>query len=339
MIVYVLEATTLCGGVKVVFEHVRELNKAGIKAVVASVDKYPDWLYFKSPFYHFNSYREIFQCQDFSSARFVLTFYRQILEAEHFRIIHKCFHFCQGYEGVVDEAKPLLHEIEKAYKVKMSGFTVSDRLSKRIQSLFPSKKLYNAGQAIDNDIFYPGKELAPAMPFRIILMGSLYNSVKDVKKGLNALKILREKLPVEIIRISLSDTKTEEENIAGEIKEYYYLLKPDEVGNIMRSCHAILVPSNNGEGFGLPVVEAMACGLPSVITKTDSFSAIDPLMKSSIFVGIGDEYQMAEALLKLFGDRELRSKIRNEGLKTASKYHYRNVVANLISIFGKNLTV
>lgn len=336
MIVYVLEATTLCGGVKVVFEHVRELNKAGMKAVVASIDDYPRWLYFDVPFFSFENYREIFSFPDFSSGRFVLTFYKQILIADKLNILNRCFHFCQGYEGAVEEAQPFIYEIASGYNICVPGFTVSERLSKYINSMFPDKNLCNVGQAIDHEIFYHSKNAELAPLFRVMLMGSFYNSVKEVKKGLKALNLLKGKLPIHIIRVSLSDTLKDEEKIASGIQEYYYLLKPDEVGDVMRSCHGILIPSNNAEGFGLPVVEAMACGLPSVITKTDSFMAIDPSMKSAIFVDIADEIQMADAMFKLLTNSEFYFKIRSEGLKTASKYNYKNVVKKLGMLFGDN---
>ena len=60
------------------------------------------------------------------------------------------------------------------------------------------------------------------------------------------------------------------------------------------------------EGFGMVVTEAMACGLPPVVTESVGASDTITPGANGLIVGNGDEAALAEALEKLVSDPELR---------------------------------
>ena len=53
---------------------------------------------------------------------------------------------------------------------------------------------------------------------------------------------------------------------APEILYITEILKHEEIAGLYRACDCLVHPYR-GEGFGLPVAEAMACGLPVIVTK------------------------------------------------------------------------
>ena len=75
-IIYFLETTTICGGVKVVFEQARELISRNINTKVASFFPYPYWIYFKVPFIQISSLEEL--CNRNKNVLFILTYFIQI---------------------------------------------------------------------------------------------------------------------------------------------------------------------------------------------------------------------------------------------------------------------
>ncbi len=325
-IIYILEATSICGGVKVVFEQARELKKRGLDIKIASKGPYPAWLDFSVPFKQVSCIEEIFK----ENAIFILTFFNHILKAKAWGVLDRCIHLCQGYEGDYEEARPFLKKIEEAYKIPVLRVTVSPRLARYLHLKFGINVL-SVGQAIDHSVFYPEKHPHFSPPFKILIMGSFTNSVKRLKDALAAATLVKNKLPVRLIRISLSETKKEEMRLYP-IDEYYQYLKPQQVADIMRNAHALIMSSGPGEGFGLPVIEAMACGLPVIMTDIDSFREITANKYPISLAPVGDINTMASFLEKLLTDANLFFNARKSGIEIASAYTYNRVGEKLINL-------
>jgi glycosyltransferase involved in cell wall biosynthesis len=87
----------------------------------------------------------------------------------------------------------------------------------------------------------------------------------------------------------------------------------------------MLVLPSIGEGFGLPVVEAMASGLPVVVSTGGSLPEIAG-SACVLFDPLSVE-QMAAAIRRTLQDKQLREELRRAGLKRAKLYSW-NVAAH-----------
>jgi glycosyltransferase involved in cell wall biosynthesis len=78
-----------------------------------------------------------------------------------------------------------------------------------------------------------------------------------------------------------------------------------DLGAFYRSCHVFVLPSTDGrrEGFGLVLLEAMACGRPVVTTPLVGVAADLERTGAGMLVPPGDAVALAAALRRLWTER------------------------------------
>jgi glycosyltransferase involved in cell wall biosynthesis len=74
------------------------------------------------------------------------------------------------------------------------------------------------------------------------------------------------------------------------------------------------------EGFGLPVVEAMACGAPVIVSKSSSLPEI--VGEAGLFFDPFRVDELSEAIQRVISDRTLREDMRQRGMKQAKKFNW-----------------
>ena len=86
---------------------------------------------------------------------------------------------------------------------------------------------------------------------------------------------------------------------------------------LLSGAEALLYPSLY-EGFGLPVVEAMACGTP-VLTSNVS-ALVETAGDAALLVDPSTPEAIAEGMTRLLSDAELRDTLRARGLARAATF-------------------
>jgi len=89
----------------------------------------------------------------------------------------------------------------------------------------------------------------------------------------------------------------------------------------------VLAYPSHFEGFGLPVVEAMACGTPVVTTDVPALREVSG--GAAVLVPLGDEAALAEAVAAFVGDAEKRAAARVRGLARAAMFSWEGSAERL----------
>jgi glycosyltransferase involved in cell wall biosynthesis len=97
-------------------------------------------------------------------------------------------------------------------------------------------------------------------------------------------------------------------------------ISDDELADLFRSATVAAVPSRY-EGFSLPAVEAMACGVPLVVTTAGALPEVTgPDGLASLHVAPGDAEALSAALGRLLDDEDLRCRLGAEGRRRAVEH-------------------
>jgi glycosyltransferase involved in cell wall biosynthesis len=85
------------------------------------------------------------------------------------------------------------------------------------------------------------------------------------------------------------------------------------------------------EGFGLPPLEAMACGLPVVASTAPALREV--LDDVALLVNPQDVVALAEAMAAVLGDQALRSRLRESGLRRAALFSWGRTARETAAVY------
>jgi glycosyltransferase involved in cell wall biosynthesis len=100
----------------------------------------------------------------------------------------------------------------------------------------------------------------------------------------------------------------------------------EKLPSLYRGAEALIFPSLY-EGFGLPLVEAMACGTPVVTSNTTALPEVAG--EAALLVDPTSVEQIAAAIEQLVSDTSLRIKLREKGLAQAAQFSWAGTVAGV----------
>lgn len=99
---------------------------------------------------------------------------------------------------------------------------------------------------------------------------------------------------------------------------------------------ACLVLLSLGEGFGLPILEAMACGTPVVTANTSSLPEVAG--DAALQVDPHDAIELTDAVYRVLTDHPLREDLRRRGLVRASLFSWRRTAEQMSAVIDEVLS-
>lgn len=110
---------------------------------------------------------------------------------------------------------------------------------------------------------------------------------------------------------------------------------PEEDLPILYSAAKLFIFPSLYEGFGLPVLEAMACGVPVVSSNTSSLPEIAG--DAAIFVNPCSTEEIAQAMQEVLRDEKLRQKLIQKGLARAKLFAWEKTSRETLQVYEQVL--
>lgn len=107
-------------------------------------------------------------------------------------------------------------------------------------------------------------------------------------------------------------------------------LVPDtEFPSLYRSAQALVFPSLY-EGFGLPVLESMACGTPVITANTSALPEVAG--DAALLVDPTSVEEIVAAMKLIVNDSLVRFRLREKGLAQAARYSWESTATKVRSL-------
>jgi glycosyltransferase involved in cell wall biosynthesis len=111
-------------------------------------------------------------------------------------------------------------------------------------------------------------------------------------------------------------------------------LPDDDLCALYSSCRAFVYPSLY-EGFGLPPLEAMACGAPVIASRIESISEV--VGSAALLVAPTDTPALAQSIIGLLRDAELQRVMAEKGMRRAAAFSWQRTAQLMREVYDEAL--
>lgn len=221
----------------------------------------------------------------------------------------RLLYYIQGYETWIMSEEQLLD----TYKIPCRKIVVAKWLHKIVSQYDRNCILISNG--FDSTEFHCTIPIKAKNKFQVSMLYHMA-SIKNVKLGFEALEIVHKKVPaLSVVLFGVYDEPASLPNYCT----YYY--KPDRNQHLaINNESAIYVGPSDTEGFGLTVLEAMACGQAVVCTDNPGYRETAEDGVNALVSKVGDAEALAANILRLIEDEALRISLAEKGLSISSEY-------------------
>jgi glycosyltransferase involved in cell wall biosynthesis len=101
------------------------------------------------------------------------------------------------------------------------------------------------------------------------------------------------------------------------------------------SAASVLVAPSFYEGFGLPPLEAMACGTPAVVANRASLPEV--VGEAGLLIDPDDAEDIAQAIARVLADESLRARMREDGLAQAARFSWERTARETLDVYRQML--
>ena len=219
------------------------------------------------------------------------------------------------------------------YRKNIPIISVSDMLKRRLikEYCIPRYRIYVRYPGVDTEEFRPSQKLRDKTRNILGLEGIVFLFVggQDKRKGLpNLIKALRDMKAT--LLICRGDCKDRSYNHPSGPNLFYLDKDTFSMSALYNACDLLVLPSHF-DSFGFPVLEAMSCGCPVLVSKYVGAKEIVNNNAGLIIEDPDDVNEIREKIKLIVGDRKRLKDMGDEARRVAVRYdmvYFENSLIN-----------
>jgi len=227
--------------------------------------------------------------------------------------------------------------------------TVSEFTKNEILDLYPKtppQKIAVIHNGYPNELFYPSQQpakiRATLAKYDLVAPYFLYVGRLEKKKNtptlVEAFALFRENNPdCKIKLLLIGDAGYGYDEVKYIIQEFNLhdeVLLPgwideEDLPDIFNAASAFIFPSRH-EGFGIPVLQALACGVPTAVSDLPVLREI--AQDAVLYFDQNDKQAIATAMGQILNDQRLRQELVAKGLERAKEFSWRKCATETLKL-------
>ena len=176
-----------------------------------------------------------------------------------------------------------------------------------------------------------------SLPPEFLLSVGTLEMRKNLPRLIEALKIVHlnfRKIPLVLTGPPGRDTENIRQAVAAlDLKEWVMItgyLPREDVRCLYRLASALVFPSLC-EGFGFPVLEAMAGGLPAAVSRNSALPEVAG--DAALYFDADNAEEMATRIVEILDRENLRHELREKGRKRAAVFRWEKAAAETLAFY------
>jgi glycosyltransferase involved in cell wall biosynthesis len=230
-------------------------------------------------------------------------------------------HFVQGYDTLGGRSE----EVDAVYRLPLAKITISNWLRGLLEKKFGQPPVAVIANCVDRERFFGparGKQPEPTV-------GMVYNTmrIKGSDVAIRAYEQAAQALPG-LKLVAMSEMPVVPELPLPPAAEFISRARDDKLRQTYSRCDAWLWASRE-EGFGLPILEAMACRTPVIATPAGAAPEL-VAQGGGVLVPMEDAGAMAREIVRIctLPDAEWRA-LSDAGLANAMSHTWEDAAAKM----------
>jgi glycosyltransferase involved in cell wall biosynthesis len=224
--------------------------------------------------------------------------------------------------------------VDGSFKLPLRKIAIADWLKQLVHDKFGERVEGVIPNGVNFDIFFKESDRREEAEHVTILMPYSPYLFKGFNDGLEAFKLIRARHPDAHFAVFGQPEGTELRKLPKWV-EFHHIKSDAQLRSLYNDSHVFVLPSWI-EGFGLPPMEAMACGCVLVTTDTGGFSDYLKDGETALITSIKNPDALAHCVCRLIEDEHERRSVAENGQELVKRFTWENATEKLEAILDNN---